>query len=249
MDYRKGCEVDVRRDLGNPQPLYIKPNSTEIFHPTDHSGTLKLERSQQIELFCTNGFVSPRAIVDRNLVTLECAYENLFNMNGRSFHFNEFSCRKNPYFSVRQRKQGQDERCFNNSTFLDIGYEVNTQRFIVVFTVCFDPIKEQTYYAKYRLTPANISPQQGFNRPKFVQGDYFPGKNINDLYSRINQRQLFSDVLQSDELAEELVEETGNIFMSRGEQMEILLNFNYFFRLAIRFKSWKVCKQKFCFSK
>lgn len=255
VDYRavgSGCEVDVRSDLGNPQPLYIRPNSTQIFHPTDRSGTLKLEKSQKIELFCTNGFVSPRGIVDRSLVTLECAYENLFIMNDRTYRFNEFSCRKNPYFSVRQRPRRQlgrdDGRCFNNSTLLDVGFAVNERRFIVVFTACFNPISEQTYYAKYRLTPANVAAQQGFNRPKFIQGDYFPGKDINDLYSRVSQRQLLTDVLRSEELAEQLVEETGNIFMSRGRQMAILFNFNYFHPptgARRRDITWKVDKTHF----
>jgi hypothetical protein len=224
LDFTLGCEIDVKRDLGFPQPLYIKPNTTKIFHPTDRRGILKLAKNQKIELFCTNGFASPKGISSSSndndnsttTVTLDCAHENRFTLNGRLFNFNEFSCRKYPYFSIRQRSE--NEKCFNNSTLLDIGFEMNNnERFIVVFTICFNPILEQTYYAKYQLTPANISPQTGLNRPKFIQGDYFPGKDINSLYSRVNQREALANTLQSDEWAEELIEETGNIFLSRGE--------------------------------
>jgi hypothetical protein len=172
-----------------------------------------METSQQIELFCTNGFSHPFGI-EKNLASIICAYEGKFRVNGRLYNLNDFRCHKYPYHDVRQRFQ----RCFNNATLVDIGFNVGG-RFLKVFTICFDPFAERTHYAKYKLTPAGVAAQQGFKRPKFWQGDFFPGKDVNKLYTRNVQRETIAEILDSEERADKLVKAEGDVFLSRGEYL------------------------------
>lgn len=170
-----------------------------------------METSQQMELFCTNGFSHPLGI-DKNLVSVTCAYETKFRVNGRLYNLADFTCHKYPSHSV-QRRNG---RCFNDAVLVDIGFRV-AKRFLNVLTVCHNPSTEQTYYAHYKITPAGVAAQQGFNRPKFIQGDFFPGKDINDLFTRNRQRETLSEILNSETWANQLVKAKGDVFLSRGE--------------------------------
>lgn len=222
-DNRFRCEVDIGKDLGIPQPLYIRPGTSEFFHPSDRSGMLTMEKSQQIELFCTNGFSHPHQL-ERHLVSISCVRGSKFHLNGRTYNLNEFTCRKYPLHTAQRRPQ----RCFNDGILVDIGFRVE-QRFLTVMTVCHDPSTEQTYYSQYQLTPANVAAQQGFNRPKFVKGEFFPAKDINFLYSRNQQREAISEIVKSEAWASKLVEGKGDVFLSRGKVlsknklMEILI--------------------------
>lgn len=165
-----------------------------------------------MELFCTNGFSSPRGI-EKNLVSVSCAYGKKFYFKDSLYNFDEFICRRHPSHTVQRRRSST---CFNNGTLVDVGYKVG-KRFLNVMTICHDPKAEQSFYSKYILTPANVAAQQGFKRPKFSQGDFFPGKDINFLYSRNQQREAISETINSDSWANKLVQEKGDVFLSRGE--------------------------------
>lgn len=84
-----------------------------------------------------------------------------------------------------------------------------------MFTVCHDPKSEQTYYAQYQLTPANAAAhQRAIKRPSFIQSDsFFPGKDINLLYSRRHQREIISEFIigSSRDAADD------SMFLSRGK--------------------------------
>lgn len=52
-------------------------------------------------------------------------------------------------------------KCFNNAAHVEIGFELGitsttlTTRFLKVLEVCHDEVTEETYFAKYQLTPAS----------------------------------------------------------------------------------------------
>jgi hypothetical protein len=83
-----------------------------------------------------------------------------------------------------------------------------------VLTVCHDSKSEQTYYAQYQLTPANAAAhQRAIKRPSFIQSDFFPGKDINLLYSRRHQREIISEfIIGSSRAAAD-----DSMFLSRGK--------------------------------
>jgi hypothetical protein len=210
LDNQFQCKIDIAKDMGSPQPLYLRPSTTDFFHPTDRSGILTMKANEKIELFCTNGFARPQGIRS-NLMSISCANGNKLRMNGVLYNLSDFTCRKYPFHSVQRRG-----RCFNESSLVDVGFKVDEVRFVGVMSVCFNPLTERTYYTKYQLTPANVAAQQGFKRPKFIQGEFFPGKDINFLYTRHQQRETVSEIVKSEAWAYELVGESGDVFLSRG---------------------------------
>lgn len=86
-------------------------------------------------------------------------------------------------------------------------------------TVCHDPKRQQTYYTKYSLTPANIAAQRAIKRPSFIQSDFFPGMDINLLYSRKHQRTIIPKLIMGDEM---LSDDDPTIFLSRGRRTFII---------------------------
>lgn len=143
-------------DLGEPQPLLIKPGTTEFFDPQGSDGIIRLNSNQQLELYCTTGFASPGAAT--NSITVSCTSGNQFLYSGAAFPFNSFTCRAYPDHTAR--KTGA--RCFNNGFEVEIGFQIDsTSRFLQIMTLCHDEVTEETYYVKHKFTPANAGFQTG----------------------------------------------------------------------------------------
>jgi hypothetical protein len=182
------------------QPLFIRPNTSKFFHPTERSGIITLKKSEKMELFCSTGFSFPSNI-NGNTMSINCKQND-------HFQFDDFACRKHPIHSTRNR----DTKCFNNSTLVDIGFSIQGEKFLIVMTSCHDPIRQQTYYSQYQLTPANyVATQHGVKRPSFIQSNFFPGKDINAFYRREHQRKILNNFIHPDELTRD------DAFLSRGK--------------------------------
>lgn len=207
------CEVIINLHLGNPQPLYIRPGTEQFFHPSDRRGIIEMSVNQEMELFCTNGFATPGGISE-NLVRISCSTGTIFRLNGIFYNLNEFTCFNWPT-SVAQRRI-TTSRCFNQGTIVDVGFQVEN-RFLKVFSACHDPRVEQNYYTEYQLTPSSDGQQSNVVRPGWRQGDFYPGKNVDNLHTRVTQRETIAVILNSASAAARYIEEpNSNIFLARG---------------------------------
>ncbi|KAG5680887.1 hypothetical protein PVAND_010366 [Polypedilum vanderplanki] len=204
------CTINVNGDLGDPQPLLIRPGSTQFFNPQGTDGIIHLNDNQQLELYCSSGFASPAGIAT-NSITVTCTSGNRFSYNSIAYYFNNYYC--SAYPAHKARKTGG--RCYNNGYEVEIGFEVGT-RFLRIMTVCHNEIVEENYYAKYKLTPANVGYQIGFPRPNFITGDFFGGKNVDYIYSRNQQRNVIAQILNSQARAEYYIHPTNDFFLARG---------------------------------
>lgn len=208
-----GCFVNINRDLATPQPIYIRPGTEDFFHPLNRRGIIEMSAGQEMELFCTNEFATPSG-VSSNLIRISCVSDTQFRHNGTLHHINEFTCRNWPT-SVAQRRL-TITRCFNKGIFVDVGFQVN-DRFLLVYSACHDPVTEENYYTKDKLTPASDGQESNVARPSWRQGDFFPGKNVDNLHMRNVQRDTIAATLGSTEIAAEIIEEpNSNIFLARG---------------------------------
>lgn len=143
-------------DLGEPQPLLIKPGTTQFFYPQGSDGIIRLAHNEQLELYCSAGFASPGGA--SNSITISCTSGNQFLYASTAFTFNSFTC--NSYPAHTARKTGG--RCYNNGYEVEIGFEVGSaSRFLQMMTLCHDDVTEETYYTKYKFTPANAAYQIG----------------------------------------------------------------------------------------
>ena len=203
------CSINVNGGLGEPQPLLIRPGTSNFYYPAGKDGIINLNENNQIEIFCTSGFATPSGL--SNSATATCASGNQFIVNNVRYSFNQFVCKN--FVESTARKTGG--RCYNNGYEVEIGFVVAT-RFLRTMTVCHDETREETYYAKYSMTPANEGYQTGYPRPNFVTGGFFGDKNVDGLYSRNTQRNTVATLLGSSALAAKYIEETSDVFMARG---------------------------------
>jgi hypothetical protein len=88
---------------------------------------------------------------------------------------------------------------------------------VTVFSSCHDPIVEQNYYTEYELTPSSDGQESNVARPGWRQGDFYPGKNVDNLHTRVTQRNTIAELLRSPSAAATFIEEpNSNIFLARG---------------------------------
>lgn len=207
------CRAEISSDLGIPQPLYIRPGTDQFFHPVDRRGIIEMSVNEQMELFCTNAFASPSG-TEGNLIRISCAINGRFQFNGIFYNLKEFTCRNWPT-SVAHRRLTLS-RCYNQGTIVDVGFQVDL-RFLKVFTACHNPMTEENYYTEYQLTPASDGQENNVSRPSWRQGDFFFGKNVDILYTRVVQRETIAEILGSSITAARIIEEpNSNIFLARG---------------------------------
>lgn len=143
-----GCTINVNGDLSDPQPLIIKPGTSAFVYPADKTGIVYLANGDEVEVYCTSALKIPAGV--GKSVVAKCVDNNLFEVNGVPYTFKEFSCTSIPYHTTR--KTGG--RCFNGAIMVDIGFDLE-DRFLKVLEVCHDEVSEETYFAKYQLSPAS----------------------------------------------------------------------------------------------
>ena len=207
------CTVRLGQDTANPQPLFIRPGTSNWFHPASSAGSLLFTANQEIELFCTNGFATP-AGVSGNSIRIACSAGIRFRFNNIFHNFNAFTCRDWPTFIARSTTA----RCFNNAVVVEVGFVVTSpSRFLRVYTSCHDTRTEVNYFTQYLLTPASDGQERSVERPAWSQGTFFPGKNVDIMHTRNNQRNTIATIVRSTPLAERYIEPLpSDVFLARG---------------------------------
>jgi hypothetical protein len=142
-----GCTINVNADLSEPQPLLIRPRASAFVYPNDRAGLVHLDDGEEIEIYCSDGLVAPSGA--GNSAIVRCVDGNQFAFNGLSYDFKNFSCNSYPFHTTRRRG-----KCFNEATRIEIGFDLGN-RFVKVLEVCHDEVTEETFFAKFQLTPAS----------------------------------------------------------------------------------------------
>lgn len=210
LSFCSQCQINISTDSGSPQPLYLKPNTTKFFYPTDPRGIIEMDLNEQMELFCDQ-FTIPAGYFGSIIV--ECVSGTYFRHNGIVYNFRDLTCRATPQAVTPVR---QNERCYNNASLVDVGYQVGN-RLVKVFTTCHDPILETNHYTIYQLTPMSVASQTGMPSISWRQNGFYPGKNVDNLMTIATQRQTVATILESQESADFFIRTTtSQIFLARG---------------------------------
>lgn len=196
--------------LPEPQPLLIRPNSLNFFNP-DRTGIVTVAEGQQIELYCSASFVAP--YTNTRTLFATCSGGN-FLVNGAITTFSTLACTGQVFHTARRTGQ----RCFDGSTLSEVGFNLNDGRFLVTHNVCHDEVAEATRYSYYKMSPSNFGWQRSFPRPSFITGDYFGGRNVNNLYTQVQQRITFSRIL-GEEVVERMYSLHTDAYCARGHLM------------------------------
>lgn len=86
-----------------------------------------------------------------------------------------------------------------------------------LYTVCHNVDDGVTRWVHYTQNPENQGFQRAFGNIDFIQGPlFYSGLSVNNLYTRNQQRRTIATILGSDRLAGELIQPSGDLFLSRG---------------------------------
>ncbi|XP_049864933.1 uncharacterized protein LOC126366063 [Pectinophora gossypiella] len=214
LQARNGCQLRVNGNLGQPQPVYIHNRNYPV--PRGNTGIIHLNTGEAITIACTG---SGRAIrhpqISSNNIqtaTAQCVSGALVSgpgwlngngafggltCDGHAFHIAEFT----------------DQRCFNNFRVIRVGFVVNNVFYPKYFS-CFNPNRLEVLYTWATQNPSHAVHQTGVDRPSWLAGSFFPGVNINNLYTQNHQRNSIAQLVGSVELANRYV--TSTQFLARG---------------------------------
>lgn len=201
-----GCAINVNRDLGEPQPLLLHPRSSEFLLPRTSAGIIRLNRNAAVELFCTHGF---RGFSGNSLNAI-CVGGTNFHVNGEEVEFSDIACNRLPEHTARRTNY----TC-PGGEIAQVGYNVG-DRWLNLMDICHNEELATTHWVHFDQSPAHLGGQRGFPRIPFIQGDFFGRLPVNQLYTRGRQRRTIGDILRSEDLARGVVEERGDLFLSRG---------------------------------
>lgn len=225
------CRININRDLIDPQPLLIYPETTEFVYPTHAGGIIEIDLGGTLELFCNGGFIFESSM---STAFATCVEGNLFKVNGNTFRFNELFCNRHSLSVARRTEEG----CYKDGSLIMIGFDIEN-RFIPLYEVCFDENIEQTYYSHYKISRFATSAQtaNAIGRPSFRQGEFFPGRNVEGLLNVDNQVVIFTEILGCEELAGDIIRRSGQLFLARGH---LAANGDFILRAHQRATFWFV---------
>lgn len=200
----------MQRDLGSPQPLYLRSDNGQLLLPHSSAGIIEVANNGSIDVFCPSGFRGRFQGHSNRTLSTQCVSGTQFRVDGEQFEFNELACRVLP-----QHEQRRTNRTCTNGNIIEIGFQTESN-WLLLLTVCHNSTFGSNRWVHYYQNPENQGWQRGFPRIRFIQGNLYSGLNVENLYSRFVQRRTISKILGSDELGAELVPETGDLFLSRG---------------------------------
>ena len=178
--------------------------------PNTKTGVIRFVQGEQIELFCNSGFYLKH--FQKKSILAECLTESIFTVDGVDYNLKQLRCVKNAYHTARRTQI----ECFDDSFLSEIGFKIDESRFLKTMDICHDEKLGHTHYVHYLMSPANIAYQKSNPRPSFIQGSYYPGREVNVLYTINEQRKTVASILNSEKLAADYIKNGSDQFLARG---------------------------------
>ncbi|XP_073841495.1 uncharacterized protein [Musca autumnalis] len=202
----QGCSFRVSGDLKDPAPLFSHAGRMQWVVPNP-SGVVELKSGEAMDMYCSQSFVG--AFANSTKVTAECQNGFTYLVGGQKFNFSDFSCSDWPVYTARRTGRN----CSGGTDFLEIGFEVS-DGFIPTMDICHDEVNEVTRYVHHVLNPSSAAYQRSVARPRFIEGDFYKGKNVDNLYTKVQQNITISNILGMD--ASPYFNDSIDIYMARG---------------------------------
>lgn len=121
--YFAACGVNIARDLGLPQPLYLRPADGQFIWPQTLAGIIQLGRNAAINVHCPNGFQGRFQSHQQRTISAACVSGNQFTAVNQQVRFNEFRCVRPPPHQPRPTNQ----RCPGGGHLFEIGFTAESR--------------------------------------------------------------------------------------------------------------------------
>lgn len=177
--------------------------------PND-DGYLEVPYGYAIQLFCPDSFLAPFERLQS--IKAYCVGGQNFRVEKQDFilfNLKHLQCKSWPKYSARRT----GSTCNGGTSLIEIGFQVEGG-FLQMMDVCHDEVDEVTRYVHHKLTPYSSEYQRGIDRPKFTEGDFYQGKNVDQIYTQVQQQEMFREILG--EGSDQYFDIPKNMFLARG---------------------------------
>ncbi|KAM7355279.1 uncharacterized protein ACRADG_001404 [Cochliomyia hominivorax] len=201
-----GCSFRVSGDLNDPAPLFSKAGVYDWIVPKPN-GLVELHYGESIDMYCTKAFLKP--FEKQTKITAQCLKGYEYLVNGERYNISTFSCSAWPMYTARRTGRP----CNGGTDLLEVGFNVSGG-FLQTMDICHDEINEVTRYVHHVLNPSSSAYQRAVKRPRFIEGDFYAGKNVDNLYTKVQQNKTISSILGLD--ASPYFNYSKDIYLARG---------------------------------
>lgn len=206
------CTLSIKKNLGEPQPLLLKPDHS-LYLPDDN-GNFTLKKGEIINVTCFGGnVIFNSAITNQTNLAVKCISDLLFEVNRKEQNVLLLNCTQSVAHFARQTGRN----CSGVYNELEIRFNA-TVEFESHLIVCFDDVLKSVLYSWYNLT-AHIGGRSSFGR----DGDFSEGVfynltlNVNVLYIKKTQARTINRLLGLSNTNQKYVNQSSaNFFLARG---------------------------------
>lgn len=178
--------------------------------PDTSYGVIHLKRFDAVQIFCATGFQNDfRA----DLVRAECLGGINFQVDGRTYQFEDFVCNKvqEHHVKITNRKCAR-----NKGDIYEIGYEV-TGHFRSLMEICHNETIASTYYVKHSQDYRNDGYLIGFEEMRYTQGNFYESLKMHELYGHRQQLLTIANILGSEAAADNYIRKGSNLYLVPGQ--------------------------------
>lgn len=157
---------------------FITNTTPAIIHPNKY-GFFTIKAKDEFKMTCADSeFISP--VTGVNELTVKCVTTTFLEFNDRQYQFDRFRCKKvpSPKLVITQHRC-QTDGC----KVAEVGFETKSA-FLVLYKLCFDPVKSQPKYGWYHAySPMYKLRQVSTTNPKYIQTETYGKLNVETQYS------------------------------------------------------------------
>lgn len=197
----------INSDLPSHEPLFLRPGGNPDvtgFVLPQSGDVVRLQPGENVVLACPGGPRTANHLVATNteqVVATAAGGTNFRLQDGSIRSLASLGCKHYPTHVARNtgRKCGRPVAKY---PILEIGFLApNNSMFYKLYEVCFDDKTFNTYYSLNLVIPEVAGHKLNLPRPSFLQGNFYNGLKLKDLYSRDGQTETISKILNSRDLA------------------------------------------------
>lgn len=144
------------------------------------------------------------------------SYDNLTVIGSVTVRYKNQSTTRRPWKEAALKENGT---CADGSgTLIAVGRKNVQLEFNPLYSVCHDKLRAVNYYTKHTIEGRALKDiDRTHKRPfTFSQSNYYPGLNVHQLYSVINQTDTIGIILNSTALVADYINSKKQLFLSRG---------------------------------
>ncbi|KAI8041756.1 uncharacterized protein LOC128257934 [Drosophila gunungcola] len=208
------CTFQVNGDLKDPAPLFVI--RSELGHARylepDHDGLVQLKHGESLEFHCIKSFAG--LFSGYTFVNSTCWQQQSFLALGSLYQLQDFVCTSWPTYTARRTSRP----CNGGTDLLEVGFQLSSSSsdddFLQTYDVCHNELTEVTRYVHHVLYPGSAQYQRSVSRPTFIPGDFYNGKDVNKLYTQVQQNITVTEILGMD--ASPYFNISANVYLARG---------------------------------